>query len=480
MRSSGLEITSGENEWFPWPNRLCQLDLLTWILQINGVQDVPSYFMNSHSDIIAQEMANPHVRSKLHFYPEDSGKLLYEAHQARRCQDFYIFEPTLLSSGQVCTPTRWFQCKGLLFGKAWPLRAVVNDAGCGWIVEEHTEIEISQEDLLVSFENWSTGESTFSLPPSHNIIGVEKSHQAGLSLEPWTLTKPHKGNKWHALAKGAHVYGFPIWLYCDDTSGNLSKCWNKHNSFLFTPAGLPCATMLDGFITQLEAGQETGIWAWDCIYKEWVLVIPSVLALLGDNPMQSELGCHVGLMGKYFCHVCKVKGHDAQDITTTVEDEQPQEHSDGGRSDEQVSIRSEREGSVYAGKKSRGKTKETMKQSMNELKTMFTMASSIEALDEFIQGLPKNVYSPVWHIKGLDPHADSPVEVLHTVLLGFVKYFWRDVVNVRIGKNKTKLELVETHLSSFDTTGLGISPLSGHTLVQYAGSLMGHDFQEIA
>jgi len=30
-----------------------------------------------------------------------------------------------------------------------------------------------------------------------------------------------------------------MWLYCDDTSGNLSKKWNKHNSFLFTPAGLP-------------------------------------------------------------------------------------------------------------------------------------------------------------------------------------------------------------------------------------------------
>ncbi|KAF8985624.1 hypothetical protein BDQ17DRAFT_1260081, partial [Cyathus striatus] len=30
----------------------------------------------------------------------------------------------------------------------------------------------------------------------------------------------------------------PIWLYCDDTSGNTSKHWNKHNSFLFTAAGL--------------------------------------------------------------------------------------------------------------------------------------------------------------------------------------------------------------------------------------------------
>lgn len=75
---------------------------------------------------------------------------------------------------------------------------------------------------------------------------------------------------------------------------------------------------------------------------------------------------------------------------------------------------------------------------------------------------------------------DTPVEVLHTILLGFVKYFWRDAVNVRVGKDKLKQELLKTRLSSFDTTGLGISPLSGHTFVQYAGSLVGRDFRAIA
>ena len=35
-----------------------------------------------------------------------------------------------------------------------------------------------------------------------------------------------------------------------------------------------------------------------------VLLIPSVLALLGDNPMQSEFACHVGLGEKYFCRIC--------------------------------------------------------------------------------------------------------------------------------------------------------------------------------
>lgn len=81
---------------------------------------------------------------------------------------------------------------------------------------------------------------------------------------------------------------------------------------------------------------------------------------------------------------------------------------------------------------------------------------------------------------GLNPHSDTPVEILHTFLLGFVKYFWHDVVTVRIGKNKAKREVLETRLSSFDISGLGVSPLAGHTLVQYAGSLVGRDFRAIA
>lgn len=46
-------------------------------------------------------------------------------------------------------------------------------------------------------------------------------------------------NPWRVKAAGRRVLSFLIWLYCDDTSGNVSKKWNKHNSYLFTPAGLP-------------------------------------------------------------------------------------------------------------------------------------------------------------------------------------------------------------------------------------------------
>jgi hypothetical protein len=46
-------------------------------------------------------------------------------------------------------------------------------------------------------------------------------------------------HEWHTRARGCRVVSFLMWLYCDDTSGNVSKKWNKHNSFLFTAAGLP-------------------------------------------------------------------------------------------------------------------------------------------------------------------------------------------------------------------------------------------------
>lgn len=68
---------------------------------------------------------------------------------------------------------------------------------------------------------------------------------------------------------------------------------------------------------------------------------------------------------------------------------------------------------------------------------------------------------------------------MHVVLLGFVKYLWRDLIQQLKGKDDKK-ELLTTRLSSLDVSGLGISPLAGRTLVQYSGSLTGRDFRAIS
>ncbi|KAJ7688778.1 hypothetical protein B0H14DRAFT_2420963, partial [Mycena olivaceomarginata] len=86
------------------------------------------------------------------------------------------------------------------------------------------------------------------------------------------------------------------------------------------------------------------------------------------------------------------------------------------------------------------------------------------------------ITSPVWRIKDIDPHQDTPVEILHVILLGFVKYFWRDAI---ARMQKSDKEVLIARLSSFNVSGLGISALAGHTLVNYSGSLTGRDFRAI-
>jgi|SRR5882762_1839504 len=52
--------------------------------------------------------------------------------------------------------------------------------------------------------------------------------------------------------------------------------------------------------------------AYDCELAENVMLIPWILVMAGDNPMQSEFASHIGLSGTCFCHACSAKGADKQ------------------------------------------------------------------------------------------------------------------------------------------------------------------------
>ena len=322
-------------------------------------------------------------------------------------------------------------------------------------------------------------------------------------------------------------------------------------------------------LTCHRAAWKTGVWAWDCVHEDHVLVIPFVAALLGDNPMQSEFACHVGPGGKFLCRICDVKGKDSLDgpqpSSTTPAS---RDGMSGGRSTPDLTGTSDSDGNgnssagdTSAPSSGRRKKLESMQEmvervtrfvqigsprtrdgTLHELHTIITDAGSVGnitkirahktstgikdtfletflglmhhsyknkvsrhdkqiALDNFRATLPasSSMLSPVWRIQGiftstsrimcvltvnipgLDPHADTPVEILHTILLGFVKYFWRDVVHNQLGSNPPKKELLKIRLNSLDISGLQLGhQLSGHTLVQYAGSLTGRDFRIIA
>ncbi|KAI0355311.1 hypothetical protein OH77DRAFT_1424796, partial [Trametes cingulata] len=612
-----------------------QLDLFLWLLKINDVEDVPSvrsmlrlnaalqracgidtiaykgvlghnYHVNALDQIISQEMSNPRVRPHLHFYPEETdGEHLSEARQGARWvhelpdqvltpmlrfdgEDFYIHEPVLLRNEEVCMPVRWFNRieagTRVWYAKCWQMEIINTDVGAAWRVLERDRYEVRAEEMLKAFPSFQRDRSLYPHLPSFSKIRDFVDLEGRISS--WTLTDPEEGNTWRNRAKGHRVLAFPMWWYCDDTSGNLSKKWNEHNSILMTPAGLPREhsqkeynihflttsniapplEMMDGVVEQLEAAQKEGIWAWDGQLNEPVLLLPFVLALLGDNPMQSEFACHMGLRAKFFCRNCWCKGRDDTEHTARTREDNDHasvtsDHSvasesnpagGDGDSEEDGLDRNDVDGpsgseTESAGEARNGKRrgrakralesmsdmlsrvtafikpglKRTKAETEEKLRSYFDLASVPDtktkvakertasgikdtfqqvhleklfaacknvrghdakqaALDAAIQELPTQIINPVWRIKELDAHQDTPVEVLHVVLLGFVKYLWRDVVHGQLKNNDVKKELLITRLSSLDVSGLGLSPLAGRTLVQYAGSLTGRDFRAIA
>ena len=102
-----------------------------------------------------------------------------------------------------------------------------------------------------------------------------------------------------------------------------------------------------------------------------------------------------------------------------------------------------------------------------------------QELDAFISTLPSMTSSPLWRLKVIDAHQDTPVEILHTILLGFVKYFWRDAVK-RV--DDWLKPLLITHILCCNIAGLDptLNNIGGKTLVQYAESLTGRDFRLVA
>ncbi|KAI9069821.1 hypothetical protein FKP32DRAFT_1558980 [Trametes sanguinea] len=574
-----------------------QLDLFLWLLRVNGMEDVPSvrhmlklnaalqracgidsiaykgvlghtYYVNALDQIIAQEMANPRVRPFLHFYPEDTrGRDVSEARQAARWleevsndyltpmvrlgeHDYYIYEPALRDDGTVCMPVRWLTRmeggKRVWYAKCWEMRSVVGaDSSPGWRIVQREDLKVCANSLLKNFPQLRSSAELYGMPDPCKIIDVLDLSNGAVS--PWKLTDPAKGNPWRERAKGNRVLSFPLWMYCDDTSGNLSKKWNEHNSVLMTPAGLPRShsqkefnihflttsniapplEMMDGVVEQLEKAQHDGIWAWDCVLNEPVLVIPFVLALLGDNPMQSEFACHIGLQAKFFCRACWCKGRDVPDERARAVDgadsrngsPEPSKGKTKGRAKKALEgmaamvtrvtaflqpgrPRSKQETSQqlrsYFDMASTpgAKSRVTKERTNTGIKDTFQLAhldklfaayknksgytAKQAAIAAAIEELPDRTTNPVWRLGELDAHSDTPVEVLHVVLLGFVKYFWRDLVQGQLKTNDAKKELLATRLSSLDVSALGLSPLGGKTLVQYAGSLTGRDFRAIA
>ena len=78
----------------------------------------------------------------------------------------------------------------------------------------------------------------------------------------------------------------------------------------------------------------------------------------------------------------------------------------------------------------------------------------------------------------MDIHRDTPTEILHTILLGIIKYFWGQTVWI-LGKEK-KMKVFEARLAALDTQGLNVPRINAEYVCKYKGGLIGKHFKSFA
>jgi hypothetical protein len=118
----------------------------------------------------------------------------------------------------------------------------------------------------------------------------------------------------------------PISLFSDETSGNVSKQFNKyescsitfssmpretrakneHSYIISTSNGLPAMDQLDSIYTDL-AKLENGIIGIDGMTSKQVIIVSPIAAFLGDNPRQSDVCSHRGMSTHANCRMCTRK-----------------------------------------------------------------------------------------------------------------------------------------------------------------------------
>ncbi|KZV81516.1 hypothetical protein EXIGLDRAFT_628358, partial [Exidia glandulosa HHB12029] len=482
------------------------------------------FFVNDVRTTLALDMANPQVAEQLTVYPELKPPSITNAWDTSRwlelpldqltpmvrvgAHDFFVNELALLVSGEFVIPYMWATYEGALSG----------------ICRKCTYNEVSH-NLRARLSISSTARKSQHLSvcrPSVYRDMCTDSHSAD-SHENFRDAMP---NPLRAKANGEELFTLFLNTWADDVSGNVSKQWNKHWNICFQNACLPGRLLFQEYFVrffstsqhatapeQLAAMKEQVLSTHDAPYpcfhagkKQACKFRIVVQSLPADNPQQSEHCSHTtGARAHLYCRRCHVTrkmpddpddhegwyaSHFAPGRPRTLQEtrENVEYQLDLACQDALDLIEAERTSTgindpiasewidrIFA------KAKEVTTAAHlapDDPSLPHTAEDLAEYLRIWLAEQPGDHMSPLLKWSGLDPHTNTPVELLHTILLGLAKYIWHAVYTA--WKNDKKKEaLFATRLEGTDLNGLSIESFRPRYFVQYKGALIGRQFKAL-
>ncbi|KAJ3002667.1 hypothetical protein NUW54_g5724 [Trametes sanguinea] len=479
------------------------------------------FYMNEVHSAIAKDYGNPLTRLAMSDYPRDGGNGMSQVQNGAKMllelpseisspavrvggHIFFVNELLQCQDGSFFIPERFFYAAtpAASYARSIPAEAPLMceelHALGRQVSRDEFGYHVANERVIVSTTVFSTSYEQL-LDVGGLTCGFHEDSLSFASKMP---------NPLRAKANGRMIYSVPLIVFMDDVSGNISKQWNKHHVVYISNANLP-RQMLEKefcirFVTSsphaspmelmaalkesIQSATETGVTAWDCKYDEEVLLCPYGLFLGGDNPMQAEECSHAGLNCNYFCRTCDPGTMRTPEATVAeikaqisaafvAGDKMKDGVSKSGVQDRTTTaiLGSIVEMGKNLRRRAAGKPQVPEDDVRKQLEAELERVLRGKEIEDHINPLLGMAdVSP----SGLNVHLDTPTEVLHTVLLGVVKYFWSQTAS-HLEKGKA-FELFHTRLQSLSAEGLNAAGLNADYICQYKGSLIGKHFKSLA
>ncbi|KAJ3002188.1 hypothetical protein NUW54_g5983 [Trametes sanguinea] len=470
------------------------------------------FWMVDPRAIIARDWSNEDTRRAMHVYPViPDGPISEVIHTVRwhegidrstlspmydaRDKHYYIDELCQLVNGDFVIPQRWVIYRKSVHAEVFRL---TSDS------EGKILVDKTCADLVPVKSLWK---NLYDLMSEH---GLPELGGAYITYEDAVYTTQ---NPLREVAEGDPLYSSYVNHFADDVSGNRSKSWNKHYNAYITHANLPrrflqqeahihfvstsphasATEQFYHFKQVIESTHTHPVKVFDPLTRSQARFRIFVHAEPSDNPMQSEISGHIRGNGNLFCRKCKAGG-------TTAE----KESNDGfhalfepgdPRSKEHIltELRAQVEKACLGVEKA---VKE--RQTTHGVKDAYTQ-HFIDALIQRARTLKKDnpgrtdtdiqkelltwvdenandIYNPFLTMRGLDPTLDTPIEILHTVLLGVVKYAWHWSHTSWTPAQKTTYA---HRLQATNTDALSVHAIRSNYILQYAKSLIGRQLKTV-
>ncbi|KAJ6624719.1 hypothetical protein B0H10DRAFT_2162124 [Mycena sp. CBHHK59/15] len=462
------------------------------------------FFVNDIRDSVARDFANPEVAKHLNFYPEETKGPISEVWQAERWKEFtpseltpmfsqglrqfYIDEVAELDTGERVIPRAWIKRNGVI---------------CADCV-----------DALLSTTGWGIGTEVRSVPAtrfSYNYYDVIE----------------RIGDKilWAEIARGDDLYVVMVPLWADNVSGNKPKQYNKHINMYMANSNLPGKLLQQEYFVrfvstsphatspeqfsaikeQIQATHTDPIQCYNAETHRNCRVILRVPGLPADNPQQSEEASHMGGNSNLGCRRCDVGGpHTHTELAEGYHSLHFVTGNSRSAAETKKTLQDQIDLAMYGIeapiKKLQTATGVKDKIAQHWIERLLSKARQMKAdhpgriaeaiaeeLRLWLTALSGEKMNPLLDIagtqisfislrEGLDPNRDTPVEILHTILLGIIKYVWS---MLHTSWSPAQQDLFVIRLQSTDIDGLTVPPICAPYMMQYRNGLIGKHFKTL-